>query len=716
MSDYGKNQHYVYDAEATRSNQVPSYPGNAQPSFASAYTDTSTRPVHEHSGAEMPYIPSSTYESRGPSDLLPAASLFDARSRHPASHTSNETEITAFVSPTQGTAGSTVNIQLRTNYDLAAEQYTFIFMFGKKACVADLQKVDYDDDWFNYVLNVEVPPFPLTNDWNPTMMLKLQMEKDGHLRHQADAGKFTYTDMSPNLAYQSASDFPKKRKFSLDFADEEDFDTIAAKRQNTDRFQPKSRSMSAAYSAAQLSPLPAHASLPGGYSQTGTYDMSRSSTYSSQLSHKGLYAVPSMGQTDLKPPQMSPGLHSYSHYSSLAQPNRSPGSMAATPAGLSVLPSPSSSLPAPTLVRATIAQSGGASNGQPFNPYAMYQTKALLKIEGDLDKMSEDWSQEEVDAKRRLVQFERSQQGSTISTTFAPVTPEARPARSICVSCIWWEEKNEYYITSVDTIFLLEQLVNVRFTVEEKNRIRRNLEGFRPLTVSKAKADSEEFFKVIMGFPSPKPRNIEKDVKVFPWKILSHALKKIISKYSASYASTAGAGSLPIASSSAYGSSGHAYASGSMHRNTSPRSVSSTMASAAYTPSMTSTSLSPNFKMSAGFEGSSGHGMPTPQRTPSVQSMTQWGGGTHQMSHYPSTLTQAGRASWEYGYLSNPVVAGVPSASQALRPDGAPDISQMSADDAYQQYGHPVSGGGWVCASADPLIDHAHRPALTALG
>jgi len=161
----------------------------------------------------------------------------------------------------------------------------------------------------------------------------------------------------------------------------------------------------------------------------------------------------------------------------------------------------------------------------------MYQSKAILKIDGDLDKMSDDWTPEEMDAKRRLVEFKRSQHGSTITTSFAPVTPEARPARSICVSCIWWEEKDEYFITSVDTIYLLEQLVNVRFTVEEKNRIRRNLEGFRPLTVSKAKQDSEEFFKVIMGFPNPKPRNIEKDVKVFPWKILSHALKKIISKY-----------------------------------------------------------------------------------------------------------------------------------------------------------------------------------------
>jgi hypothetical protein len=651
----------------------------------------------------MPYIPSSTYESRGPGDLLPATSFIDARSRHPASHT--ETKITGYVTPTQGTSGSTVSLQLRTNYDLAAEQYAFILMFGAKKCVAALQKVDYDDDWYNYVLSVEVPPFPLTNAWDPTMMLKLQMEdKSGQLRHQADAGKFTFTDMSPNLTYQSVPEYPKKRKYSADFADEQDFDTIASKRQNPLRFQAKPRSMSGAYPATQLSPLPAQSSLSGGFGQAGAYDMSRSSTYSSQLSQKGLYAVPSMAQSDLKPPQMSPGLQSYSHYSSIAHPSRSPGSMAATPSGLSVLPSPST-LPAPVLVRATsIAQSGGPSNGQPFNPYSMYQTKAILKIEGDLDKMVEDWSQEEIDAKRRLVQFERSQHGSTISTTFAPVTPEARPTRSICVSCIWWEEKDEYYITSVDTIYLLEQLVNVRFTVEEKNRIRRNLEGFRPLTVSKAKADSEEFFKIIMGFPVPKPRNIEKDVKVFAWKILSHALKKIISKYvsqtcdnaqtetdvlqSASYASTAGAGSLPIASSSSYGSSGLAYATGSMHRTSSPRSVSASIASAAYTPNMTSTSLSPNFKMSAGMEGSSGHGMPTPQRTPSVQSMTQWGAGAHQLSHYPSALTQGGRGSWEYGYLSNPAVAGVPSAPQALRSDGAPDISQMSADDTYQQYRH----------------------------
>ena len=172
----------------------------------------------------------------------------------------------------------------------------------------------------------------------------------------------------------------------------------------------------------------------------------------------------------------------------------------------------------------------GTAEGS-FNPYAMYPFKAVLKINGDLDSMAENWLGDEWSAKRRLVQFTRSQSGSTITANFEPVSPEERLPNSICISCIWWEERKECFVTSVDTIYLLESLVAVRFTVEEKNRIRRNLEGFRPMTVSKAKSESEPFFKIIMSFTNPKPRNIEKDVKVFPWKILAHALKKIIGKY-----------------------------------------------------------------------------------------------------------------------------------------------------------------------------------------
>ena len=87
-------------------------------------------------------------------------------------------------------------------------------------------------------------------------------------------------------------------------------------------------------------------------------------------------------------------------------------------------------------------------------------------------------------------------------------------------------------MTSVDAIYLLEALVGGRFSVEEKNRIRRNLERCKPDTMSKTKDETRDFFSLIMGFPKPKPRNIEKDVKVFRWSDLPGALAKSISKYS----------------------------------------------------------------------------------------------------------------------------------------------------------------------------------------
>ncbi len=153
----------------------------------------------------------------------------------------------------------------------------------------------------------------------------------------------------------------------------------------------------------------------------------------------------------------------------------------------------------------------------------------------NLNDMAVGWSHDEWRSGRRLVQFWRRQEGTTIHATFRPILPSQYVPNSIVISCIFREDKNECFVTSVDTIYLLEALVASRFTVEEKNRIRRNLEGFRPITVSKNKRECERFFKLIMSFPNPKPRNIEKDVKVFPWKVLASALCKIIGKYSASY-------------------------------------------------------------------------------------------------------------------------------------------------------------------------------------
>jgi hypothetical protein len=152
-------------------------------------------------------------------------------------------------------------------------------------------------------------------------------------------------------------------------------------------------------------------------------------------------------------------------------------------------------------------------------------------MKGNLSSMARGWTTSEFASKRRLVQFWRRQLGTELHVAFAPLAQEDFVEECIVVSCIYREESDQCFVTSVDAIYLLEALIGSRFSVEEKNRVRRNLEGFKPVTISKMKPGFEDFFTQIMEFPVPKPRNIEKNVKVFAWNSLQPALEKIVGKY-----------------------------------------------------------------------------------------------------------------------------------------------------------------------------------------
>ena len=129
------------------------------------------------------------------------------------------------------------------------------------------------------------------------------------------------------------------------------------------------------------------------------------------------------------------------------------------------------------------------------------------------------------------MRFRRWQVGGVLQVACEAIPQENFDEADIVISCIYRKENRSCYFTSVDVIYLLERLVGEAFSVEEKNRIRRNLEGFKPVTIAKHRAGCDRFFQRIMDFPPPKPRNIEKDVKVFSWDVLPSALDKIISKY-----------------------------------------------------------------------------------------------------------------------------------------------------------------------------------------
>ena len=169
-------------------------------------------------------------------------------------------------------------------------------------------------------------------------------------------------------------------------------------------------------------------------------------------------------------------------------------------------------------------------SGKQSNPDLLAQTP-ILDLVTPLHSLCVGWSPAEVHAGRRLVRFSKVQDGRRLTVSCEAIKPEDYQESDSVISCIYREETDNCFVTSVDIIFLLERLTNSDFPVEEKNRIRRNLEGLRPTTVSKHKPGFEDFFQRIMEFPDPKPRNIEKDLKVFEWALLDQALDKILSKY-----------------------------------------------------------------------------------------------------------------------------------------------------------------------------------------
>jgi len=161
----------------------------------------------------------------------------------------------------------------------------------------------------------------------------------------------------------------------------------------------------------------------------------------------------------------------------------------------------------------------------------LYPQTPILDLVTPLSSICNGWTQSEIAAGRRLVRFVKVQDGRRLIVSCEPITQEDFCESDSVISCIYREESDSCFVTSVDVIYLLERLTNGEFPVEEKNRIRRNLEGLRPTTVSKHKPGFGDFFQRIMEFPDPKPRNIEKDLKVFEWNLLGQALEKILSKY-----------------------------------------------------------------------------------------------------------------------------------------------------------------------------------------
>ena len=620
--------------------------------------------TYDRQADQMPFSASSFQEPRA-----------DYEVTQPSSEASKLPEVTAF-DPERGSQGSQIYIYLSTTYDLAYAPLSINLMFASRLCTPIVDRLEHQGSEYTYQLTVDVPPHASTGWPSSIVPLSLQVQQNSKPGPESvDVGTFYYTDAVPSQSSTSPHEGSRKRKISLESADS----SMPAKRTSTQRLQSSSTGYAGNPYGSHYSYQQQPSTSNYVYGNPRAYGHERQDDYLRRSTQSG--SDRSVYSTSTAPSQASAWSSPYiGHNAKSPALTGSTSRYTSLSSASSAIKSTSGSAN-PQLIRTSTLQppsspaSSGAASSSSMLPYPY---KAVLKIHGDLDSMADSWSDEEWTAKRRLVQFWRVQHNNTIDAEFQAVPPEqGAPKGGICISCIWWAERQECYVSSVDTIYLLEQLVAVRFDVSEKNRIRRNLEGFRPTTVSKGKSDSEDFFKVIMDFPNPKPRNIEKDVKVFPWKILAHALKKIIGKYvssntaherssrtdnaqSASYASTASSIAAPRSSIYASLSDGSA----ERRRTASPRSTSNSTSSSAYASSLMSTTLSPSMPQARPAEAAYSEAPVYPVTAPSLTysysvptTQSQYASHDHlypSAGHLAST-SLGGRGSWDLSPFIDPV-------------------------------------------------------------
>lgn len=441
--------------------------------------------------------------------------------------------------PPRASPGSKLSVYIRSTHELLVLAPThFFILFQEKRCDATLIKMANLGHYLHYEVATNVPILDNAG-WLETVPLQLHMEDEtGQVTGFLRLGHFTYEKVPVSHVSSTTEHQSRKRKISPGSSSS---GLYPSKRRSTHNL----REMAKGQSSSSVHAQPIDFTLPSAiYSRDAA---ASASTTSNTYKFPAHTTIPYSSATKARiashhsyQPYTDPvdraflrNVAPFNPHTSISRVgSKSPivSTVAGAKSASEFINRPPKN---PTFVRTlTLPSTSLPKSGSlpTFNPYSI-PNRPVLDIAGDLKDMLENWTDDEQRAKRRLVQFEISQSDNTIKTCFKPVTLKERLPDSVCISCIWWEEKQEAYVTSVDTIHLLESLVAVRFTTEEKNRIRRNLQAFKPLVVSKGNAETSGFFKVIMGFEKPRPRNIEKDTKVFPWKALMQGLKKIIGKY-----------------------------------------------------------------------------------------------------------------------------------------------------------------------------------------
>lgn len=497
-------------------------PGAADPQFQQPSTAYDRQSDHMSYGASLIYQPRENFEA--------TSSAFH-------NHEPRKTLRMTSYTPDRGTKGDLVCINLESSSDLLlSTPLTATLMFATRPVPAELTRLEAEkqDICYKYLVSAPAPAFSATRSSNLRIPLNLQLQDQSTLEVSSiDLGSWLYEDGKQLGHHSSPQHVSRKRKVA-----DEPSDTPRSTTRTTPLERQTTQSEAYAYPSASLAYSQNPQSRPGmdfsmmqkKYTAYGRAQLQQSlEAETSTMKSQGLLGGASTSHSLMRPPMGQTPSWNVS-YGARQQSDRNPKTSAAPSLHFS---SVSSSSPAnPRLVRtSTLALQSNTGTAS-----TLFPNKAVFEFRGNLEAMQHHWTAEEHAAKRRVVRFWREQNGTIVYVHFKPVRVDEQSlphgTNECRISCIFWEERNQWYLTSVDTIALLESLIGCfKFPTDEKNRIRRNLQAYKPCTISKGKPESESFFKLVMGFANPKPRSIEKDVKVFNWSTLEQALNKVISKY-----------------------------------------------------------------------------------------------------------------------------------------------------------------------------------------
>ncbi|KAL8675440.1 MAG: hypothetical protein Q9168_000141 [Polycauliona sp. 1 TL-2023] len=431
--------------------------------------------------------------------------------------------------PGEGREKTQVTVHIRSDHELLdAAIARASLSFATANCPAEIISIDFTSGFLYAVVTSEAPSFAATGSCSPHVPMCVRLQDDSRMNvSSVAAGYFRYTSH-----HEPASD-------SIPMMLEQ-----------------QSRSASATCGSTEKRVLSQQ--LPQSYSSPIGHCPTVNSPYSYRIQPRAHDLSPRYSPYESRQPSFrrrSSTMSSDTTSSSMPCTPRDPGwassytaiNGSGFKAASSLIPSPrfsyipkTSVIPGPTLIRTTQIADAEKLGFGPITSSGdgtlVKFPSAELKIDGYLDGITTAWTLQENMARRRLVEFWRSQNGGVVKTSFAPV--DACTKKPNTVSCILWERKDghrQYVITSVDIIRLLDFLIDCQTDTNEKNRIRRNVDKFDAKTTSKEDPETGALFNLIMGFSEPKPRHIAKPVKVFPWSSLGTAVKKVIEKFTPDY-------------------------------------------------------------------------------------------------------------------------------------------------------------------------------------